>query len=64
MYKELANNYYKNHNLYNKALSAAIAMDNALKINNTKGGTTSTHFMITNYLAYFDYEVLKRRNLI
>jgi hypothetical protein len=64
MYKELANKYYKNHNLYKKALSAGTALDNALKLSYTKGGFTNTHFMLDNYLAYFDYEVLKNRNLI
>jgi hypothetical protein len=39
-----------------KATAAGKAMDNALKVSYSKGGTTKCHFMITNYLKYFDYE--------
>jgi hypothetical protein len=41
-----------------KAIAAGKAMDNALKLEYTKGGTTNCHFMMTNWLAYFDYDVL------
>lgn len=64
MYKELANKYYKNHNLYNKAYSAGVALDNALVVKSTKGGSTKTHFMLDNFLKYFDYEVLKSKGLL
>lgn len=58
MYKELAEKHYCNHKNYKKALAAGIAMDNALKLNYTKGGHTNTHFMIENYLKYFTYDKL------
>lgn len=58
MYKELAEQYYANHKDYNKALAAGIAMDNALKKDYTIGGSTNTHFMMSNFLKYFSYERL------
>jgi hypothetical protein len=64
MYKEQAEKYYKNHPKYKKALAAGIAMDNALNLKYTKGGTTNTHFIIQNYFKYFSYESLLRLNLI
>ena len=64
MYKNLANKYYKKHNLYKKAMAAATALDNALDLNYTKGGTTNSHFMLDNFLKYFDYEVLKNKGLL
>lgn len=64
MYEKLAIKYYKNHNKFNKALSAGIAMDNAMKLKYTKGGSSKTSFMMDNFLKYFDYEVLKKYELI
>jgi len=64
MYKELANKYYKGHSKFKKALAAGIAMDNAMTLKYSKGGTTKTFFMMDNFLKYFDYEVLKKYNLI
>jgi hypothetical protein len=58
MYKELTEKHYKNHKEYNKALAAGIAMDNALKLTYSKGGSTNTHFMFSNFLKYFSYERL------
>lgn len=60
MYVELANKYYKGHKDYKKALAAATAMDNALKLEYSKGGTTNCHFMMSNYLKYFDYQRLPK----
>lgn len=37
----------------NKAMAAGKAMDNALKLEYTKGGSTKCHFMMSNYLKYF-----------
>lgn len=64
MYKNLANIYYKNNELYKKALAAGEALDNALKLNYTIGGSTKTHFMMENFLKYFDYDVLKNKKLL
>lgn len=64
MYENLAKKYYKNHSKYKKALSAGIAMDNALKLHYTKGGHSNCFFMMSNYLKYFDYQALKNNNLI
>lgn len=58
MYKELAETHYVNHKDYKKALAAGIAMDNALKKDYTTGGSTNTHFMMSNFLKYFSYEKL------
>ena len=55
--------YYSGHSLYKKALSAGIAMDNALKVNYTKGGTTNSHFMNENWLKYFEYSKLEQNNV-
>lgn len=60
MYQELAEKYYKNSPKLKKALAAGIAMDNSLKLERTKGGTTNCHFMMDNYLKYFDYEKIKQ----
>lgn len=57
-YSEQADIYYKDHKEYKKAKSAGIAMDNALKMVDSKGGVTNTHFMMGNYLKYFSYERL------
>ncbi len=62
MYKELAEKYYKGKSNFRKALSAGIALDNALKLDYTKGGSTNCHFMIDNYLKYFTYEKLNYEN--
>ena len=45
MYREQAEKHYKGHKNYKKALAAGIAMDNALKLEYTKGGHTNTHFI-------------------
>jgi hypothetical protein len=58
MYKDIAEQYYVNHKDYKKALAAGIAMDNALKKDYTTGGSTNTHFMMSNFLKYFSYERL------
>ncbi len=60
MYREQAEKHYKGHKNYKKALAAGIAMDNALKLEYTKGGHTNTHFMLNNYLKYFSYEKLPK----
>jgi len=59
-YEAQAEMYYKGHKKYNKALAAGKAMDNALKMSYTKGGTTNTHFMMDNYLKYFEYSKLPK----
>lgn len=41
-----------------KAIAAGVAIDNALKLEYTNGGTTKQHFMMGNYLKYFSYEAL------
>lgn len=58
MYKEMADKYYKDHKEHKKALDAGIAMDNALKLERSKGGHTNCHFMMNNFLKYFCYERL------
>ncbi len=58
MYKKLAERFYKNHKEFNKAYAAGVAMDNALKLDYSKGGTTNCHFMMDNFLKYFTYERL------
>lgn len=58
MYREMALKYYHNHPKLSKALSAGIAMDNALLKEYGVGGGTKTHFMMDNFLKYFDYEKL------
>jgi hypothetical protein len=58
MYKQMAIEHYANHKDFNKALAAGTAMDNALKKDYTKGGTTNCHFMMDNFLKYFSYERL------
>ena len=57
-YKQMAIDYYINHKDYKKALAAGIAMDNALSKDYTPGGSTNTHFMMSNFLKYFSYERL------
>jgi len=59
-YKQMAIDYYTNHKDYKKALAAGIAMDNALKKDYTTGGSTNTHFMMSNFLKYFSYEKLPK----
>ena len=56
--------YYSEHALYKKALSAGIAMDNALRVNYTRGGTTNSHFMNDNWLKYFEYSKLDQNNVV
>ena len=58
MYESQAKDYYANDYRLPKAVAAGIAIDNALKLDYTKGGHTKTHFMIGNYLKYFSYEAL------
>ena len=57
-YKEMAETYYSGHKEYPKAKAAGTAMDNALKKEYSKGGTTNTHFMMDNFLKYFSWERL------
>jgi hypothetical protein len=59
-YKQMAIDYYTNHKDFKKALAAGIAMDNALKKDYTTGGSTNTHFMMSNFLKYFSYEKLPK----
>jgi len=54
----MAKKYYYNHEDFNKALAAGIAMDNALKKEYSISGVTKSHFMMSNYLKYFSYERL------
>lgn len=58
MYKEMALKYYANSPKLDKALAAGTAMDNALIKEYGVGGGTKTHFMMDNFLKYFDYEKL------
>lgn len=58
MYEQLAIKYYSGDGRLNKALAAGRAMDNALKLDYSEGGTTKCHFMLDNFLKYFDYEKL------
>lgn len=60
IYVDLAERHYKDHKNYKKALAAATAMDNALTLKYTKDGHTNTHFMLDNYLKYFDYNKLPK----
>ena len=62
MYKELAIKFYTGHKDYSKALAAGVAIDNALKKEYTKGGATKCHFMMDNFLKYFSFEKLPKRN--
>jgi hypothetical protein len=57
IYKNLANKYYFKSSKFKKAFDAAVAIDNALS-------KDKSHFMIENYLKYFDYKVLKENNLL
>lgn len=54
MYESLANKYYANDPRLRKAIAAGRAMDNALKKEYGPEGATRCHFMMDNYLAYFD----------
>lgn len=47
-----------------KAISAGKAIDNSLKKEYGIGGGTKCHFMTENYLKYFTYEALGKRNLL
>ena len=58
MYKEKALEYYKGHPKFDKAFAAGTAMDNALKKEYGPEGTTKTHFMMDNFLKYFEYSKL------
>jgi len=60
MYEQIAIKEYLNHKEYSKALAAGKAMDNALKLTYSKGGTTNTHFMFSNFFKYFCYERLPK----
>lgn len=64
MYKEQAEKYYSNHELYAKAMAAATALDNSLNLDYSKGGISNCHFMMNNYLKYFSYEALTKNKLI
>lgn len=57
-YEQMAKLHYSNHKDYKKALAAGIALDNSLKKDYTVGGSTNTHFMMSNFLKYFSYERL------
>jgi hypothetical protein len=59
-YEEQAKKAYANdpEERANKAIAAGRAIDNALELEYTKGGTTNSHFMMSNYLKYFSYEAL------
>jgi hypothetical protein len=46
-----------------KAIAAGKAMDNALKKEYTKGGTTHSHFLTENWIKYFSYEALGKERL-
>ena len=46
-----------------KAIAAGKAIDNALKVEYSKGGITKSHFMLSNYLKYFSYEALGSERL-
>lgn len=60
MYQQLAIKYYSNHKDLHKAIAAGKAIDNALKLDYSKSGVTNCHFMMSNYLKYFDYDKLKQ----
>jgi hypothetical protein len=59
-YEDIAKKAYDNDKpeVLKKAIAAGKAIDNALKLEYTKGGTTNSHFMMQNYLAYFDYQAM------
>ena len=59
-YEEQAKKAYANDDegKRNKAIAAGRAIDNALNVEYSKGGTTKSHFMMSNYLKYFSYEAL------
>ena len=46
-----------------KAIAAGRALDNALEVKYSKGGTTKSHFMLDNYLKYFSFEALGSERL-
>jgi len=63
-YEEMARIAYANDPKLKKALAAGIAMDNAMKLDRSKGGATNCHFMMDNFLKYFSYEALGERNIL
>lgn len=54
---------YKGHRWEDKAVAAGRAMDNALKKEYTKGGTTNCKFLTVQWLKFFDWNVLVREGL-
>lgn len=60
-YKQQAETHYKNEPKRSKAIAAGTAMDNALRLEYTKGGHSKCHFMMDNYLKYFTYEALTKQ---
>lgn len=64
MYKETAIKYYTGHDKFHKAYAAGTAMDNSLKKEYGKEGATDCRFMMSNFLAYFSYESLKKNNCL
>ncbi len=58
-YEQKAKLLYASSDKLNKAIAAGKAMDNAMKLEYTPGGATKCHFMIDNYLKYFDYDKIK-----
>jgi hypothetical protein len=64
MYQELAVKAYAQDTPKKraKAIAAGVAMDNALKLEYTAGGTTHCRFLSDQYEAYFSPEALAHRN--
>lgn len=54
MFESLAIKHYSTDPRLRKAIAAGRAMDNAMKLAYGPGGTTRCHFMMDNYLKYFD----------
>jgi hypothetical protein len=53
-FEDLAKELYKDSKLLKKAVDAGILIDNRLKKEYTKGGTTNCFFDVSNWLKYFD----------
>ena len=58
-YELQARKYYANNPRLDKAIAAGKQMDNSLKKEYGKEGSTDCHFRMNQYLKYFSYEALK-----
>ncbi|RZK23517.1 MAG: hypothetical protein EOO43_08385 [Flavobacterium sp.] len=56
MIEATAKKMYQGHHLYKKAVDTGRAIDNALQVQYTKGGTTNSRFLTAMHQKYFSFE--------